>query len=293
MSTAAQKVRHASRHGKGPSGESEFGTVPRRVTLTVHAPVVHHAAMSEVGRGSLAALACLALLAPLSCEKRSESVTADAAVTSASASASVVAPAASGDAFDAMVLRLETDPSIEVRKDLCAKLYATGGVRAIPAFAKVLGAAETQPALRGACFEGLVAAWVGGMQRSTPNREAYELTLKILEQEPRGTAWPPAEGVGITLLGVREGEKGNEAWDQAVGMWLDAARLREVLERIALDAATQEHAALLAVDALQRQDPGKARFVRMTKTCEKQGASCTKTDAYRALKTAAAGQPIP
>ncbi len=197
------------------------------------------------------------------------------------------------DGFLAVAKRLDVDPSMAIRKELCQELYETEDERAIPLLAKYLEAKDTPDELYAACFGGLVEAWARNPRHEKPSRKAYELTLKLLAAKPRTRTRPTNDGLGMASLATAKTDPSDDrdkAWRKAMSPWYDPKKVLATLEDLALDAAAGDEVRHSAVYAMRDLGAPRATFVRMVQACKMQGASCTETIAHASMVEGAEGK---
>ena len=171
-------------------------------------------------------------------------------------------------AFDKALEKLESDPSVQVRASLCKRLFASGDERALEVFEEQLTSPDTPDELRQACFYGLVHAWTGFRRPPNPSKKAYELTLRILEAQPRSEQSPPWTGLSAlrsAKTDLAPGDRLGQKWLEQVRGWYQPARLRQALLSVASDGAANVLARTAAVDAMNELRTPKADFERLEK----------------------------
>jgi hypothetical protein len=173
-------------------------------------------------------------------------------------------------AHDAFVRLVTSDPTESVRGHACAAFGKTNDERAFATIRQVLEASDTPPAVRGACFEGLVQLWVSRPFPTTPSREAYELTVKLLTATPRNADMPHNRGVlALSPLAIRGRVSPDEQeWLEKTHGWYVRADLVTALEAIVLDPAASILTRNVAVYVLAAWDE-VALLTELTKKLER------------------------
>ncbi len=172
------------------------------------------------------------------------------------------------DTFEKVSEKIDKDPSVKVRAFLCSRLYGSGDERAIPIFTKYLSDKGTPDELFSSCFSGTIDSWTGFPKPAKPNKKAYELTLKVLEDKPRSDKRPPWTGIS-TLRAATDEQKPNDsfhnAWLVNVKSFYKKERLIAALEALAGDSAAGWLARGGAVDVMKELKAPKATFERLLK----------------------------
>ncbi|MBX3182366.1 MAG: hypothetical protein KIT72_09050 [Polyangiaceae bacterium] len=174
--------------------------------------------------------------------------------------------------FERVLDRVENDPSINVRRFLCGRLYGSEDERAIPVFEKYLNQPEVDIKLFEGCWQGVINAWTGFPKPKKPSQAAYELTLKVLERKPRTRTSPPwtsFRNLRAAKLDYPERDDAGQAWVQAVKPWYKPERLLKALESIALDREAYWMTRTAALDVLRDLGASEARFQALAKAYEK------------------------
>ncbi len=146
--------------------------------------------------------------------------------------------------LDAFKLASLEHTSPLVRAAACTSLAQRPGAWSLEPVSRT--ARDPEIEVRTACFAALTAAWV---RTPEPRKEAFELTLALLDEKPR--ARMPAE-----LGKLREAKTTFKSGDTVGPKWLERAtfyepkRLCAVLEDLALDATQARSLRGSALDAL-------------------------------------------
>lgn len=157
------------------------------------------------------------------------------------------------DTFDKVLEKLDKDPSLKLRKFLCSRLYGSSDERAIAVFERVLRDSDAPTQLRDGCWQGTIGAWTGFPKPEKPSKRAYELTLEILEQKPRGRHTPPWTGLRnlrAAKTDYLERDKFGRKWLKKVEAWYDKPRLMKALLSVVNDKAAFWMARTSAIDVL-------------------------------------------
>lgn len=170
--------------------------------------------------------------------------------------------------FEKVLDKVDNDPSLDVRKHLCSRLYGSGDERAIPVFKKYLEGKDTPKELIEGCFGGVISAWTGFPFPSKPNKQAYELTLAFLKQKPRTKDAPPWQNIS-TLRAAKTEFKDNDsfgkAWQANVKDWYKKPALLAALEEIVHDTDANWMTRTGAVSVLNELSVGKPKLEAMLK----------------------------
>lgn len=156
--------------------------------------------------------------------------------------------------FDTILKKVDTDPSLEVRKYLCSRLYRSGDERALPVFEKYVEGKDTPPAVYEGCFRGLISAWTGFPNPQKPQEKAYKLTLKLLRQTPRTEAHPPWTAISTlraARMDVKPTDKAGTAWADKVKAWYKPHDLIAALASLAGDKDAHWMARTSALDVMK------------------------------------------
>jgi hypothetical protein len=174
--------------------------------------------------------------------------------------------------FDKVLEKMEKDPSLEVKTYLCGRLYGSSDERAIPVFERLLSAADTDPKLYGACWNGVINSWTGFPKPRNPSKAGYELTLKVLEKKPRTKERPPWSGISTLRSAKTEyssGDRFGTEWLDKVKPWFKPSRLLTALKDVANDSNANWMARTAALRVMQELGEGKATFTALAKKYEK------------------------
>ena len=117
--------------------------------------------------------------------------------------------------FDKILEKTNSDPDDHVRSVACSALSATEDPKAIPVFQKIIEDSSTKDELRQGCFEGLVETWTGYPYPKSPNKDGYELTMKVLEGKTRSKEMPPWRGLsklGYAKTEYKDYDKSGKDW---------------------------------------------------------------------------------
>lgn len=171
--------------------------------------------------------------------------------------------------FKKVTDKLENDPSIQVRSYLCSRLYGSQNPAAVDTFKKYLLAKDTPAQLAQGCFRGLVTAWAGYPLPDKPLKQAYDLTLKVLEQKPRSQQRPPYAAISGLRAARTDYDKAEHpagvAWMDKVKPWYKKSQLLEALESLAGDLDAHWLARSSALDVMHALGAPKAAFKRVLK----------------------------
>lgn len=176
------------------------------------------------------------------------------------------------DTFERVLDRVENDPSINVRRFLCGRLYGSEDERAIPVFEKYLNQKDVDLKLFEGCWQGVISAWTGFPKPTKPSQAAYELTLKVLERKPRTRSSPPwtsFRNLRAAKTDYAERDQAGLDWLEAVKPWYRPERLLKALEDIALDREAYWMTRTAALDVMRDLGVGEARFQKLAKAYEK------------------------
>ncbi len=174
--------------------------------------------------------------------------------------------------FERVLDRVENDPSINVRRFLCGRLYGSEDERAIPVFEKYLNQPDVDIKLFEGCWQGVINAWTGFPKPRKPSQAAYELTLKVLERKPRTRTSPPwtsFRNLRAAKASYPERDEAGRAWLAAVKPWYKPERLIKALENIALDREAYWMTRTAALDVMRDLDVTEASFQALAKAYEK------------------------
>ncbi len=166
-------------------------------------------------------------------------------------------------AFDKILDKVDKDPSLEVRKYLCTRLYRSDDERAMGVFEKYVKGKDTPPALYEGCFRGLISAWTGFPNPQKPLQKAYKLTLALLRETPRTKTRPPWSAIS-TLRAARTDfaptDKAGTAWLEKVKPWYKKSELIAALAALAGDKNAHWMARTSALDVMKTIGASTADF---------------------------------
>ncbi len=140
--------------------------------------------------------------------------------------------------FDKILEKTNSDPDDHVRSVACSALSATEDPKAIPVFQKIIEDSSTKDELRQGCFEGLVETWTGYPYPKSPNKDGYELTMKVLEGKTRSKEMPPWRGLsklGYAKTEYKDYDKSGKDWYNTAKAFYDKARLVKAVQAVAAD----------------------------------------------------------
>lgn len=166
-------------------------------------------------------------------------------------------------AFDMILKKVDTDPSMEVRKYLCTRLYRSNDERALGVFEKYLKDKDSPPELYEGCFRGLVSAWTGFPNPDKPLEKAYKLTLDLLRKTPRTQTRPPWSAISTLRAArtdVKPEDKTGTAWAAKVKPWYKPAQLISALASLAGDTNAHWMARASALDVMKTLGAKPADF---------------------------------
>lgn len=140
--------------------------------------------------------------------------------------------------YEKLAEKVENDNTKKVRASACRALSAPEDARALEIFTKQLESKKTDDEVRTACFDGLIRLWAGYSYPKKPNKDAYELTMKILEKTPRNEKTPPSSlgELGSAKSEFKDFERSAKDWYKDAKEFYKKDRLVKALEDIALDA---------------------------------------------------------
>ncbi|MEB2312880.1 MAG: HEAT repeat domain-containing protein [Sorangiineae bacterium] len=177
----------------------------------------------------------------------------------------LLAPAMSGaaSAFEVVLDKVDHDPSLEVRKYLCTRLYRSGDERAMGVFEKYLKDAAAPPELHDGCLRGLFSAWTGYPAPEKPLERAYALTLAMLRATPRSATRPPWSALSL-LRAARTDfpptDRASSAWYEKVKGWYRPRALVSALAAVATDKRAHSLARMSALDVMKALGATPADF---------------------------------
>lgn len=174
------------------------------------------------------------------------------------------AGAAVDGGFKKVLDALDKDPSIQVRSYLCSRLYGSLNPAAIDHFKKYLLGKDTPAPLAQGCFRGLISAWTGFPLPPNPSKQAYELTLKVLEHKPRTKQSPPFAAISSLRAArtdyAKPAHPAGVTWLDQVKPWYKKADLLKALESLAGDLHAHPLARSSALDVMNALGAPKAAF---------------------------------
>ncbi len=140
--------------------------------------------------------------------------------------------------YEKLAEKVEKDSTKKVKASACRALSAPEDPRALEVFEKLLESKKTDDEVRTACFDGLIRLWAGYSYPKKPNKDAYELTMKILEKTPRTEKSPPASlgELGSAKTEFKDFERSAKDWYKDAKDFYKKERLVKALEDIALDS---------------------------------------------------------
>lgn len=187
--------------------------------------------------------------------------------------------------FEKVMDHLAKDPSVDLRAYLCGRLYGSSDERAIPLFEAYLTAAEgVDPKLYGACWNGLINAWTGFPKPPKPNKRAYELTLKMLEKEPRTSDHPGWSGISLlrsAKMDYPASDRFGTEWVAQVKDWYKPAKLISDLKDIVGDPKANWMARTSSLGVMLELGEKKSTFESLQK---KYAKAAPNSDDYHVLR---------
>ncbi len=154
---------------------------------------------------------------------------------------------------------IKNDPEPKLRRVACEHAGKLGDEKLLPLMAE-LTAETADRELAESCMRGLVAMWLDYPRFENASRDAYYLTLRLLERTPRNAEMPSWAAIGklARLDMIQEPEskltpaqaRAVSAWKARSKGWYDATDVRLKLIRIVTDPDASEQAAAKAIDAL-------------------------------------------
>lgn len=174
--------------------------------------------------------------------------------------------------FEKVLEHVERDPSVNVRRFLCGRLYGSGNEAALPVFEKYLNASDPDPKLFEGCWQGAIAAWTGFPKPPNPSERAYDLTMKVLERKPRTRTSPPwtsFRNLRAAKTEFPERDKAGQDWLAKVKPWYKPARLLKALDSIAVDSAAYWMTRTAALDVMRDLGADQKKFEALAKKYEK------------------------
>ncbi len=165
--------------------------------------------------------------------------------------------------FEKVLEKMDKDPSLEVRKYLCSRLYGSGDPRALPVFKKYLTGTDTPKELTEGCFAGVINAWTGFPKPKEPSREAYEITLAFLKRTPRSDVIPPWQNMSNMRAAHSEFEDKDsfgKEWHDKVKGWYKKPALLAALEQVVHDSNANWMARTGALSTMNDLKVGKAKL---------------------------------
>lgn len=177
------------------------------------------------------------------------------------------AGAAIDGGFKKVTDKLDKDSSVQLRSYLCSRLYGSENPAAVDEFKKFLLAKDTPPQLAQGCFRGLITAWTGYPLPPKPLKQAYELTLQVLQQTPRTQQVPPYAAISSLRAARTDYDKARHpagvAWLDQVKPWYKKDQLLKALESLAGDLDAHWLARSSALDVMHALGAPKAAFKRV------------------------------
>lgn len=170
--------------------------------------------------------------------------------------------------FDKVLLKIEQDPSLAVRKFLCSRLYGSTDKRALPVFKKYLMGKDSPKEMVEGCWEGVINAWTGFPKPSEPSREAYELTLAFLKRTPRSDHVPPWQSMSslrASQTEFKDNDSFGKAWHDKVKGWYKKPALLAALEEVVHDKNAHWMARTGALSVMNELSVGKAKLEAIAK----------------------------
>ncbi|MCA9631793.1 MAG: HEAT repeat domain-containing protein [Myxococcales bacterium] len=181
--------------------------------------------------------------------------------------------------FDKVLEHVDNDKSMNVRRFLCGRLYGSEDERAIPVFEKYLNGKDTDPKLYEGCWQGVISAWTGFPKPESPSKQAYELTMKVLEKKPRTRTSPPwtsFRNLRAAKTDFPERDKASQAWLEKVKPWYKQDRLLKALDSIVLDKEAYWMTRTAALDVMRDLGVEQKKFEAL----EKKYAKAEKDDVH-------------
>ncbi len=174
------------------------------------------------------------------------------------------AGAAIDGGFKKVSTAVDKDKSMQVRAYLCSRLYGSYNPAAVDTFKKYLLAKDTPSQLAQGCFRGTVMAWTGYPLPEKPLKQAYELTLKVLNDKPRTQQRPPYAAISSLRAARTDYSKPQHpagvAWLDKVKPWYKKQKLLSVLESLAGDLNAHWLARASALDVMNALGAPKSAF---------------------------------
>ncbi len=174
--------------------------------------------------------------------------------------------------FDKVLEHVDSDKSMNVRRFLCGRLYGSEDERAIPVFEKYLNGKDTDPKLYEGCWQGVISAWTGFPKPENPSKQAYELTMKVLEKKPRTRTSPPwtsFRNLRAAKTDFPERDKASQTWLDKVKPWYKQDRLLKALDSIAVDKEAYWMTRTAALDVMRDLGVEQKKFEALEKKYEK------------------------
>ncbi len=161
--------------------------------------------------------------------------------------------------IDHLMKVIKTDPEPKLRRVACEHAGKLGDEKLLPLLAELTGP-EADREMAESCMRGLVSMWLDYPRFENASRDAYYLTLRLLERTPRNAEMPSWAAISklsrLDMLEQAEPKltpvqaRAVSAWKARSKGWYDAAALRLKLIQIVTDPEASEQAAAKAIDAL-------------------------------------------
>ncbi len=155
--------------------------------------------------------------------------------------------------YEKLAEKVEKDPTKRVKAAACRALSAPEDDRALAVYEKLVDSKKVDDEVRNACFEGLIRMWTGFIYPKKPNKDAYELTMKVLEKTPRTDKLPPSylSELGSAKSEFKDYDKSGKDWAKEVKGFYKKERLVKALEELVLDSDANNSARSSALYTLK------------------------------------------